>query len=260
MKRYKTGENPVYDEHYVRVKNMSDILSPHNVAPSVNTILFDINNLKGMRLRYIGDSKGKFIQYGEQFTAIIPSDKQRLAELEQKFQDYCDQKEQEGYPRPDEYPWEMANKRSILEATLDISLEELKKIEERIKDYEDKITVEANGRILKWGLECTAQLRKGLVAEIDGQKVVQLKNGLLVISEPLSPYHGMAVSDYRAMAADWREKITLADREKLKQMQASARANGNTVPKSYSSIPAGSVVKREKLPPFPANVKNHFAE
>jgi hypothetical protein len=50
MKSKRTGEDSLYDETYVKLKNESDILSPNNNSTSVYTEMWDLTNCKNRRI------------------------------------------------------------------------------------------------------------------------------------------------------------------------------------------------------------------
>ena len=62
MKRFKTGENPIYDEAYLNIKNQSQILSydVHSV-PNVSTIIWDKQNFENLILEYEGAEDRKSV-------------------------------------------------------------------------------------------------------------------------------------------------------------------------------------------------------
>ena len=257
MKTKRTGEDPLYDNLYVRLKNESDILSPGGRATSVYTEFWDKPNCESKRIEYLGDEAGKFKIDGQVFTAIIPSLRQRLSDITARFNFYQDKKVEEGYIKPTLMPLEMQKIKSTLEARLDIALEELKKIEDRIAFFDGQNKEDNSDQVLKYGLECSGQLSAGKLVMMDGQICGKI-NGVVCITDKRSLYDGMAISDYRELAERWKAEIKASDHIHLKKLQDQAKADYKPLPRSYNSIPVGISVKKELLPRWPDGILNHY--
>jgi hypothetical protein len=94
-------------------------------------------------------------------------------------------------------------------------------------------------------------MMNGVLAIIDGQPVRKLGSGPLVIDCPSSPYHGMAVADYRESIvrpflikkSELQEKLRVA----ASQEEAAGRTGGM------------SLHARPPLPQWPTGIEKHIS-
>lgn len=244
--RYKTEDQPVYAEFYAKFKNSSDILTPSGNL--------DKRGMQHELYNLCGDDKGriKVDQYTDGL-ALIPDVEEQIRNLHWKFEDYCKRKEREGFEVPDKMPPEMHNELMKLQARLDVYNLEKEALEQRLSEIQ---SVE-NPDCLKFGPVGSGQLLNGDLVAIDGQRVERL-NGKLVITEPGSPYQGMAVVDYRKLVSDpWLKQQNDKLNALIKQRQEEFKLKGFSdivIPTRRRSI------SKESLPKWPEGVINYLIE
>lgn len=259
MKTYKTGLYPLFDEKYVEFKNQSEILSNFNQVISAHTILWDRKNMESVLRELRGNEEGKFFNDGVLIDAKIPRYKLELKELEEDWQEYKEEKMNQGYPEPTDMPANMLHGKLIFEAKLCILEEEANKLEERIKQtYLDPIEVKSEDEVLKWGLQCNGSLTDGILSEMDGQLVEKNEEGILIIVDKRSPYQGMSIPDYRKLSEQWKADEKIRDQKEYESIKQSARDRGLPIPGGYSSY--GRRVFQNELPSWPDGVVNHLQE
>ena len=262
-KRYKTGTYEVYDNKYISLKNSSPIIGNTIKGISHATILYDENNLEGVKLELIGQPnsgkegkaeyhKGEYVRAGQTYMAKIPMLKQLLREWNLMWQSQQIQAQEQGKPVPtfDEVPANMLEKKLILEAQIDVAAEELNAINLKLKEYADKVEEADSRDVLKFGLQMSGTLRDSVLSSIDYQKVSKI-NGVLVIDDERSPYHGLSVISYRELAVEWQESMRVRDAKILKDMQEKAKAKGEKIPLSFISFTGSNRVPKNLLPPCP---------
>lgn len=255
-KRYATGLNEVYDTTFVRLKNQSIILNNQNPVTNSLTVFWDKVSLEYHQSVLKGDDKdGMYTKRGERYLSNLADVKARIQRLKEQFEEYQQDRINEGYEKPEQMTQEMSEKMLMLEAEEDVYMLELEKIEDRLKSFNEAEQQENNKKILQHGLKEESQLRHGEIVAIDGQSVSNI-DGQFIITEKTSPYRGMNVQDYRKLATRWREDKAKADEQELKKIQARAVAKGLPVPQGYVSFyTLGSF---DELPPFPSEFKNYL--
>jgi hypothetical protein len=257
MKRFKTGENPTYDEHYIRLKNQSDILTANpGERPNITTVFWDKENCQERLVEYQGDDQGFYLRNNQKTLALIPSVKLRLQKIEDDFERYQKQRVNQGFAKPTEMLPELFEKQSKLFALQDILEEEAAKILHRLATMIDEETHQEDDMVLQYGLQLIGKLRDGVLAEMDGQTCTQNEEGLVIISDQRSPFNGMAISDYRILAKKWQSERKASDVLRLSQLREDAIANGSDLPQYYSS--RNQKVSKDLLPQWPKGVKNHL--
>lgn len=265
MKRYST-DDPKYDAYtnkYVNLKNSSQILGSSIKGISFAAILYDENNLEGVKIELIGEptsgqegkasfEKGEYVRKGTTYTARIPMLKQELREwnLMWKHQQLQAQEQGKEIPSFDECPVNMLEKKLILEAQIDVAAEELEAVNKKLKEYTDKVEEADSRDVLKYGLQQVSFLRDGTISEIDFQNVSKV-NGVLCIDDKRSPYHLLSVVSYRELAVQWLETMRIKDAEILKTMQEKAKKEGNVIPRYFSRCHGSVRVNKNLLPACP---------
>jgi hypothetical protein len=257
-RRYKIGEHPIYDRRYGALKSHSQILNQSDHKPNPYSI--NISDKQGLIVqRYllmgVDEKDGKFINSsGVWEIATIPEIKSKIAVLQKEFDDWAQTQVNNGYHRPKQMLPGMMEERLKLEANLDIATAELAKIDLMISKFKNKEEEKRNSKVLYYGLQGNGRLKDGILCEIDGQRVSQF-NGILVIDEPVSPYDGMAVADYRELAKQWRnDRIAVYTGLKKRREAEIAEKGASNIIAQY---PYSCHVKREDLPAWPKGVKNY---
>lgn len=251
--RYKTEDQPVYAEFYAKFKNASDILTPSGNLNSTSKV-YDKRGIQSALYNLCGDDKGriKVDQYTDGLS-LIPDVEEQIRNLHWKYEDYCERREREGFEVPDKMPPEMHNDLMKLQARLDVYNLEKEALEQRLSEIQSV----ANTDCLKFGPVGSGQLQNGDLVEIDGQRVERI-NGKLVITEPGSPYLGMAVVDYRKLVSDpWlkqqNDELNALVNQRKKDFQE----------KGFSNVMIPSrrkAISKESLPKWPEGCINHLIE
>jgi hypothetical protein len=260
MKRYKTDMYEIYDRKFIQLRNESQILSGGNTRPGVHTILFDRNNLQGLKWELIGFKDGQYRHDEKWYNAKIPLLKNQLAAIEEKFQGYIEQQINAGYDEPENMPIEMFNAKLIIECRLDIAQEELAKVEERLKTFVDKEDHTSDDRVLRFGLMQSGRLQGGVLVELDGQRIGRNAEGLLIIADKRSIYHGLSVPEYRKLSVSWQVERKIDDAKYLEEYNDKARKEFKPLLRYYASFGGAKPVPKSLLPKWPEGVKNHYAK
>ena len=194
-RRYKVDLYPVYSDAFDRGRINSEILNPTKNA-GVHTEFLDKKTLELMKYKYKGDEEG-WVNLPEQDLGHIPAQHQHLADIEKKFEDIQQTAVNEGRYPLDKMPPELFREKLLAFAKVDVMLEELELIDKMIQEWKEPVKELETAMVLKYGPRGTGRLRFGIVDVLDGQKCGQTADGLLIITDPKSPYRHMAVADYR---------------------------------------------------------------
>lgn len=250
-RRYKTGQVVQYDHYFNLFRNRHPVLSPEAQMSVGGDYYKDPANLRRWKIATEGDpaltgeDKGKFSQGKRKVWGSLAKAhndlKKALDEFEKERQNAINQgKLPPKVPRRDTA--EMIYK---YEAAVDVERLAAARCNERLADLKEK--AEDDSDVLPRGPQESAKLNmNNIVRLIDGQNVSQI-NGTLVIDDKRSPYDGMSVPDYRAMAKAWRRERT-KKRDALRERQK----QGENV-----HVPmGGGRVDKKDLPEWPEVVKN----
>jgi len=260
-RRYKIGIHSAYDDVFDQTRIISDILNSGNKPPDAYTTLWDMKNMECVVLELEGSPadegkllKGEYFRNKSKMLAVIPSLRLQLIAVDEKFASLQKQRADEGFEPMEQMPVELEYEKLRDEARLDVRTEELEFIKQRIESYVEVEDTALTDMILAYGLKQRGKLEGGILVMIDGQRVTRTVEGILIINEPKSKYHGMAVSDYRQLANKW--KAALRDVYYLKQKQYEKDiADGKLVTMPVIST---NKVDRSSLPGWPADVKNYL--
>jgi len=255
-------ERDIYIETLKVERNNSTILNPAS-RTGMNAFFFDGGYIKGLILELEGSQgpevkekeKGKYFSGNTWRIAVIPYLEEELKKIEKRFEEYKKERVRQGYEAPEKMPPEMEAEYLKLSARLSVKKEELKYLKEELKKLQKPKDNTENKNVLKFGLRCSGQLQGGILKMIDGQNC-DFVDGVLCIVDHRSPYNGMAVSDYRKLAAKWRVEKHEEEIKKLVRLQKEARERGEPVP---LTLPVGvEEVPKEELPEWPEWAENHF--
>jgi len=252
IKRYKRGEHKIFDDAYDRYASSSEILNPSAIA-HIGSFIWDKDNIQIELIRLLGsDEKGLYKSYDNlTMKGEIPLLQEKLDRLEVQFNEMNLKREMQGKLVLENYPPDMLNEKLQLEARLDICLSEKQLLEQRLKDGAVLKEQTRKSTMLQYGLRC--QMSRN---EIDGQRTGMLDNKLIIV-DSASPYHGMAVTDYRQLSEKWLQMRRQANNEKLLKIQNEAMAKGLPVPSMLKASSLKTIDKRS-LPQFPKEYKNYL--
>lgn len=264
IKRRYTPQNraefKIYNDFMDRYLLDSNILNSGNTPLNVHTILWDKSAILSNLFQLEGNAQGEYIRPDDvKVPASIPNTKRRLKEVEARFVAHCDQREDQGYERPSEWPHALLTERLKLEARLDVYLREAEFLHSKLSEYKTKEISRRNTLMLSYGPLGNGQLRGGVLVEIDYQKVSSV-DGVLIITEETSPYRGMKVADYRKYVQEpWRKARETEINTALERRAREYAETGH----SKVEVPLGIgqlMPRREDLPPWPRECKNYLSK
>jgi hypothetical protein len=251
---------PLYNNEVNRLIVGSSILSsnPDDIH-SVHSTLWDRKNLEYALAEKTGDEDGFVTLNGKKQLAMIPTIKAQIELLEQAFAQFKKDRVKGGYRSPDIMPPHMLEEYYKLNAQLTVQLMEADAIEMKIANYKEVEDIESDNMVLKYGLQGSSKLRNGIIVLLDGMKCSETPEGIMIINDPRSPYHGMACSDYRDLCRVWHGQRKAANNERLEQLRKQAIEKGEVPPRQ---LPVSSMhkVNRQSLPDYPENIRNYLIE
>lgn len=193
----RTKEWRIYGDFLDKFLHDSDIINANAQDFNVHTVFWDKPAAIAALFALEGDADGMLrTTRNERVQAAIPLTREKLKEVQNKWESYCSQKVNAGFDTPTEWPIELLTVRCKLEARLDCYLREAEYIKQFLQKQNDKTQAVAKSKILMYGPIGSGRLHDGEICEIDFQQVERVNN-LLIITEASSPYRGMQVSDYR---------------------------------------------------------------
>lgn len=232
-RRYELGTHPEYDASYSKFEATSRILHPDGPHGPANSELSTVTVLSD----------------------LIDEKKQKVVDIEVRFERMQEARRKSGDAPLTGLPSDLQRERLVLEARIDVLALELAAVQKVEKERQDREQAAAEAEILKFGPMCSGRLRDGVLAIIDGQPVIS-KRGTLRIACKSSPYDGMAVSDYKAMAAAWQKSRRRERRERMSFLEGKRKEKTATVAEveelaQLSDPKALKRISRAALPPRP---------
>ncbi|MBN2611768.1 MAG: hypothetical protein JXB00_09465 [Bacteroidales bacterium] len=255
----KHPEAREYHEKFDKLRLNSRILNAGGQKISFDSIVaWDRTSILSLLAELQGNIDGQYVKEKTYYTARLPLIQAQIAEIEQKFKDFQQQRINEGYKKPEKMPEKMFIDLLRLQASEDVTTEEIEFLQEKLNEFEELLIKEKSENILACGPKGSGRLQGGFLVEIDGQQVTSLK-GVLVISEKTSPYYGLSVFDYREFVAKpWttERKRKMSDLQKKRELQLKEQGYSNIQLKNL----LGHKIDKSILPPFPKGCKNYFEE
>jgi hypothetical protein len=259
----QTKKSPVYTDALNRFRQASRILN-RDFIPDLHSVIEDRQNLEGLLLERQGEG-GVYFRGKEQRTAYLPAIRAKIRDVEVQFKRVQEQLIKSGYEKLEEMPIELQNEKLKLLAEETICLEEIDLLEQKIKIFADSEQHIDDGHVLEFGLKCSGHFwgsktsnweMKNQLHDLDGQLISMHKQGFLIIDDKRSPYNGLKVSDYHKLAKQWTMDRLIADKERLKRLQAEAKAEGKPVP-SMLPLHGTKRVDKNSLPAWPEGAVNY---
>ena len=249
---------PAYNNALNYLLVNSNILNTGNDLPSVHSEFWDKQNIIFHIAELQGDSDGNYIHQGSKLKALIPLTQVKIDVLKKKFEEIKKVKVKQGYAAPQIMSKEIMDEFYSLNARLTCHEAELEFLKKKLEEYTDKDQKEDDNLMLVYGLQAYCKLYENILISIDGQKVSEI-DGIMVIDDKRSPYHGLAVEHFRELVKRYQADRKKANQEKLLRMQEEARSKGNFVPKQLP-VKSPSRVSISSLPPYPMEYKNYLIE
>lgn len=243
-RRYKDvrlPEHPIYNDFFDKALKDSRVFNKDGFS-AITTIFWD---------RTAIETEIKILQ-----EASVPELRKQVQECESRFESYCQQREAAGYDRPTTWPPHLLKGRCQAEARLDVSLREIEFLQSKLATmFVEPERKRSDEKVLAFGPLGSGKLREGVLAELDGQRC-QLIDGVLIITEESSPYHGMRVRDYREFIV---KPYCDARTKKLNELVAQRKAQIRERGASSITIRTGPrKVDKANLPPWPEGVRNYL--
>lgn len=270
-KRYepKHPYHDIYNDYLCKFLRDSVILNTgREEIANENTVILDTPNTKLELLRRIGNQFGLYQRGGGELVADIPYNKSKLNEVEERWKAWKRQKLNEGKDEPTEYPKHLLEAKLKLEAKLDTLEREVEVLTKKLTEIREADESKTDGEVLEygllgngkfWGSQAPTLDLMNVLRFIDGQKISQTKDGLLIINDERSIYSGMSVANYRNLCNIWRDTQKKKAREKLKVLQVKAREEGGLIP-SHLAARAPFKISKNSLPDWPEGVRNYLEE
>jgi len=163
----------------------------------------DPSNLKSHLLQIRGGEDGHYFNsHNKRIPSRMVLLEEQLKEVEQKWNNYCQDRLNVGEPKPVIWPEHLQEQKDRLEAKLQVANEEVRWLSIHLQKAEDQ-KPESRGNLLSnpryWG---TGNLRDGHLVRIAGWDVAPDDTGLLRISDPTSPYDGIEVWRFKAQVVN----------------------------------------------------------
>ena len=158
-----------YNDEY-DLQMVSSQVFNNETFPSMQMIFWDRKQLEVELIKYSGDAMGFFKKDNQDVLAYIPTIKAKLEEIEKRFEVYKNNRVNQGYAEPTEYPLDLLNQKFIWEARLDVREKELQELQKRLNTlYTQPEQKKEEENILAHGLKLSGKLSDGILTEIDGQ-------------------------------------------------------------------------------------------
>ncbi len=260
-RRYPRGENEIYDLEYNKRLTLSPIVN-QSVRENDARLAFQLNSEGGIRseiLNIEGNPSGKvyFPDRDEFKSAWIPATQKQLERINYQIENFS---EDPTVQRKQLLPGSnigslpvLHEMRFKLEATIDVYRHEVKRLQEMLKPYEERRLAKRKKAILEHGP--LGEHRTSPKQIIDGQQA-GFVDGVLCITDDLSPYQGMNLADYKTFVVKkFKQEQKALRQKKTKQREDEIMKHG----KSFIRIPESHQrINKEDLPAWPDGVKNHL--
>ena len=228
-RRYKIGEQPIYDRAFDILISTRLISNPHKSTNIYDSwVYYKLQDREGIEyLLYLwkGDDQGYYYKNGEKLPSDLKAAEDDLQEVHNEFKRMQQRWINWGRKPPTEMPEDMMERKLKAEAKVDVIKDEIRKLEKALNAFKEKEAKIRKGQVLKYGPKGSGSQRNGILAEIDGQVVKPDKEGVLRIADELSPYNGLEVWRYREeVGTPWakekrrREELNLAELKKAKKV------------------------------------------
>jgi len=147
-------------------------------------------------------------------------------------------------------PPKLMERKLVAEAQLDVARSEIKRLKERLSDFDGEEDKKHRDEILKGGPIGSGKLQRGVLHILDGQHVGEGSDGLLFIDEPGSPYYGVSTAAYfESVVRPWKRRVAKykAEKSKFDRLQMVAAQEGESFD--------GKMPKKPGWPPAPKDSK-----
>jgi len=238
-RRYKIGENPIYDRERAVWESRID-----------PAFLTTRDSILGLLALWKGDAEGMCIDRGELVPSRLLAARQKLQAVMDDFEGLKQKAINAGKSLPKEMPPKLMERKLVAEAQLDVARSEIKRLKEKLSDFDEEEDKRHRNEILKGGPIGSGKLQRGVLHVLDGQQVSEGPDGLLFIDQKGSPYHGLPTSVYfEDVVKPWKRRMAKfrAEKSKFHRLQMVAAQEGESFD--------GEMPKKPKWPPIPKDCK-----
>ncbi len=256
MKTEQIYKEPQYKKFLERKREQSIVLNAerrkddYRYSGSMHTL----KDCQGIldEIQGVTNYKGKVIE------GLVQIAEDELKEIRHKFENFKYKRVRAGYEEPLKPEGELLEQFCEAQARIDVLSEEISHLEKQINKLEKEQEKErADRQVLINGLKCAGKIESPMNPEIDGQKVNRCPDREVpYVDDTASKYDGMLIKDYRKLAKKWNKEMQQKDRERLKQKQDEAKAEGAEIPTMLIKTYRRRKYTQSELPDFPKEYEN----
>jgi len=257
-RRYKIGENPIYDKTFDRLAMESLILNPTGKGADDIQNFATVSMLKSKNglVRLLeewrgedGNIKKAYMLGRKEVPSRLKEAESAIEKINEKFEKLKQNKINSGKFPLKEMPDEMREELLKAEAREDIVKAEIKRLETHLANFPAGGIETHEMPCLPYGPIGSGKKRKGILRWLDGQDILPDPEGVLRIKDTRSPYNGMKCADYfeYVVPAYAKEKQRIEQEHQKKAEQA--QREGKTYFKPVNIRP--------EWPKWPENVKGY---
>jgi hypothetical protein len=218
-RRYKIGKFPAYDSMFDHAKGTSPVLNRGKAGTSTATLdLWSETGTRKLLAEYGGNTTDGFFDDGRKVVnSRLKSAREDLVTVDDRFENMKTKAIRAGRYPIEKMPEAMVQEKLVLEAKIDIILEEIDWLTRELSKYEARRQKQDDHLILASGPRGTT-MGSDPPRSVDGQKVRWDEAlGHFLIDCPQSPFHGMRLPDYYVYICNpWRT----AKRAMINELQA----------------------------------------
>jgi hypothetical protein len=164
----------------------------------MHTHFLNRTNLNALKYELIGDEKGLTRDnWGATAKAAIPALKEKIDEIEKRFESFQKQARAEGKEMPLRMTPEQEEEYFLVQALCDVRELELEYIQDLLDNYVEEEDKSSDRDVLSRGPIGSAVLRGGCIVLLDGMKCSISDDGTPYISDKRAgDFDGMSTADY----------------------------------------------------------------
>lgn len=198
-RKYRVGDHPEYDRVF-DIKNMeSPILNPKATSIMNATTVDQMNSREGLNIllsEWRGDDSGFWNNGGVKVPSKLKIAELAIKNIQLSFETRQQRQVNSGRAVSKKMPPDMLDELHRAEAVVDIHLSEIAALEKRLSELVAVSDQSSKTKVLERGPGGSGQMKGGVLVLLDGQIIKQNSDGVLIIDDERSPYHGMETADY----------------------------------------------------------------
>jgi hypothetical protein len=249
-RKYPVGKFPIYDFIFDRELSMSVISGGNSNFNTgwIEDALRSKSGVEGLLMKWKGDLNKQYVQSGQLLPSKLLEAEQALQAVDDTFESMKQTAVNTGRPLPKVMPVDLLERKLKAEAKFDVVIDEIKKLEKKLSEFQEKETTTKSKDILRNGPQGSGRLMGGILVEVDGQRVSKSEDGELYIAEPSSPYNGMLTSDYFQFIVHVWQKTKSSYKGAVRNFEKQRRAgqeSGEKFTKEFPKKPAFPSIPKE---------------